>query len=515
MLQNKHNPIVVALHSGNISKSRGQASNGFTRQIFAVLVLPCFILFGSATGGTRSISDHKLFVQGRTFSETCAAAVGAKAQLIVGQKWSVAAASCAANLWFSKTGSLNYSGPVVLSGPVDGTLNTHFVRRWGGTLEFTHKSRPFQVSWWGAVADGSDQTSHFQDALDSLNRSGGGTLWISYSPHCYVVQLVKYYSNITIASDTKSTCVQKIGGSQLSPPPGGASVFYSDIMTPVANVHFRNFTIDGNRANITGVVGDGGNFGIVFFGASNSSVEDMIVRDAYTDGIAIDGSGPSRTILGSGLDINHSLITGSRRNNVSLLAGLNTTISNCELSYANGTSPEAGIDVEQYEAGAYVSGFKIADSEIHHNAGDGVFLNIKEQDDDALEMSVVNVNSHDNGALGLHAVNFTRFGRLVVAGGTYTNNGGCCAIALAGWTQATISGETVYGSSRGILLAAHDPSVLLGPGSISGTDYDLSVDGPGSSATLDGARLVHGIIQPGEEDRVIRTQSSPAAPRRN
>jgi hypothetical protein len=475
------------------------------RRSLIILALLCPLSIAYPSIKQPTLSDRKFFKEGRTFSEACTGAARVRARLVVTQKWSVASATCNARVWFNKGGWLTYSGRVLFSkGPVEGTADVHFIPRDGGSITFGDTSKPSYLSWWGATADGTDQTSRFQSALDSVNNGGGGEILISYSPRCYVVRSLKYYSNITIFANSRATCVQKMAGMPLAAAAGGASVFYSDSMRPVNNVHFRNFTIDGNRSNITGVTGDGGNFGIIFFGASASSVENMIIKDSHTDGIAVDGAGISREILGSGVTIDGTLITGSRRNNVSLLAGLNTTIRNCELSYAHGTSPEAGVDVEQYEAGAYVTGFRIIDSEIHDNAADGILLNIKNQDDPSLEIAIINTHSYHNGGIGLDAKNFTKAASLVVRGGTYADNAGCCAIALAGWAKATLTNETVSGSSRGVLLAAYNPSVMLGPSVVSGTLYDLSVDGPGSSAILNGTSLAHGVIQPGHEDRVTR-----------
>jgi hypothetical protein len=55
------------------------------------------------------------------------------------------------------------------------------------------------------------------------------------------------------------------------------------------------------------------------------------------------------------------------------------------------------------------------------------------------------------------------------------------------------------------LAAARNPDVVLGPGTISGILFDISADGPGSTVTLAGAKLVCSVhcIQPGEEANVI------------
>ena len=112
-------------------------------------------------------------------------------------------------------------------------------------------------------ADGkTDNTECMQKAVDSLHSSGGGKLFLPYSKSCYVVDHIQIYSHLTIYSDNRQTCVQRVAG----PASGISSVYYSDVAAPIEDVHFRQFTIDGNRANVTGPVG--GTIGIALFGAS-------------------------------------------------------------------------------------------------------------------------------------------------------------------------------------------------------------------------------------------------------
>jgi hypothetical protein len=322
------------------------------------------------------------------------------------------------------------------------------------------------------------------------------------------------HSNTVVYSDTRATCVQKLYGSHEHPV-----LDAGDGTAPVSNIWFRNFTVDGNNANIAGVALDRYNQGIAFAGASDSGTDNMTVENAFTGGISVACWGPRPMInAGDSVWIINTVVTRSGRNNIEMLCGTNTHIVGGEMSFAGEgdhvDSMSTGVDVEPFATGQFVTGFSMDHVEIDHNLSGGARLQAI-WDPDAI-FTVVDVNVHDNGGQGtggLYAVNdaiadvppFSTKSVLSITGGTFGNNTAAAGISFAGWNHVYISGEDIYGSSRGVLAAARNPDVVLGPGTVSGTLFDISADGPGSTVTLAGAKLVCSVhcIQPGEEASVI------------
>lgn len=337
----------------------------------------------------------------------------------------------------------------------------------------------------------TDATACMQKALDFLHSKGGGSLLLPDVQACYVVDHVQVYSHITILSSSQKTCIQRRGG----PASGISSVFYSAVDTPIEDVHFRNFTIDGNRDHVTGKIG--GTIGIDLFGPSDSSIEMMIIKNAYVDGIYIDCAGSKRSIPGNGITISHTRVTNSQRNNISLICGKNVHVEDSELSFASGAKPEAGIDVEENSDGQSVPGFSLVRTNIHHNHQEGILLIPAHDAAGSLDAILRDNDVHDNGSYGLKAMDFTHSNGIEVSGGKYVNNG-TAGIILSGWKTSKISGEVIYGSNVGLSIANSAPDVQIGPGFLSGAVYDLEIIGPFSNGIMSGVILDHNVVQGGK-----------------
>jgi hypothetical protein len=388
----------------------------------------------------------------------------------------------------------------LVSGPAPGLYRLFAPQQEGtpGNRQLTVK-----ISDYCPPPDGStDDTACIQKAIDHLHSAGGGSLQLAKSRSCYVVNPVMVYSHITLYSTDRATCVQRIGG----PASGTSSVFYSDVATPIDDVHFRNFTIDGNRDHVTGPIG--GTIGIALFGPSDSSIEKMTVKNAYVDGIYIDCAGPGRLTPGDGMTISQTLVTNSQRNNISVICGKNVHIEDSELSSAEGSSPEAGVDVEENSKGQQVSGFSIVRTKVHHNHKEGILVIPAFDSADSLVVKIEDDDVHDNGSYGLRAVDFTHSNRIELKGGRYVNNTGA-GILLSGWRMSHVAGEIAYGSNVGLSISNNVPDSSVGPSFLSGSIYDLEVLGPFSNAIMSGVILDHGAI--GGKAHVTGYNSTPVA----
>jgi polygalacturonase len=210
---------------------------------------------------------------------------------------------------------------------------------------------------WGVIFDargtaGTDNSRAVQLAVDSVSLAGGGTIHISapLNGRCANLQNIVIQSNITFEGDGPASCTLKPsnGGS------GGAVQMFTTnngvggpLATPVSNVHFRNFTIDGNAPNQTGLPGSqNGMFGIYLGGCSNCSIEGMVIQNHYTDGVDIDGYG-TQTLTGTANTVVSTInITGVTWSAVTGLATYTT-------ASATGLIPGAPVIVASVNPTAY------------------------------------------------------------------------------------------------------------------------------------------------------------------
>lgn len=366
------------------------------------------------------------------------------------------------------------------------------------------------VKNFGAKGDGStNDVAAFQAAADAIHAKGGGSVFIPYSPTCYeIFGLVIYYSNTTFYSDTQATCVQKQAGNN----PGAVFTVTGLTQDSYSNIHFMNFTIDGNRDNITGIVSDGGNIAIVLENASNSTVENMLIKNNYTDGIYVDCNQAGTPNVGDNVSLINNFVTNSRRNNISLICGTHTSIIGGELSYAHGGSLSTGVDVEPNVNAQLVNGFMMSGVNVHHNTMGGIL--IQPRSDDAMQVSLVNNNVHDNGGAvfsladgsGVIAVNFNvtgfaNHGSFSLIGGSYRNNAGGAEVRISAFGNVSVSGATLEGvasTHNGALVLSGTSQTNLGPGFISLTRPDgMGPDIFGDNTTnilLAGVTLAHNTI---------------------
>jgi hypothetical protein len=183
---------------------------------------------------------------------------------------------------------------VTLTGSLSAGLSQIFDTSAGGVV------LPYNVpilypQWWGDIPNNTntDHSTAIQAMVDAAHAMGGGTMYFTSSNGCHMAQNVTYYSNETFDGD-KTACVKKPGAN-----PGGIFQIFTSAngsgvsgAQPLTNVHFRNFTIDGNQANQGGLATDqNGLYGIFMAGCSNCSIEGMTIQNNYTDGIETSGYG--------------------------------------------------------------------------------------------------------------------------------------------------------------------------------------------------------------------------------
>lgn len=411
---------------------------------------------------------------------------------------------------------------------------------------------------------GTSQTSGFQAAADH-----GGAIFIPFATQppylpgtkalCYMIDSpgVLTHSYTTWYSDHQGTCVQWMNSAS-------SQVFRTDPLNPTVDVHWLNFTIDGNRNNATGIISDGGNYDIICFGCSSSSIERMMLINAYTDNVGIFCYGTYPIIPGIGFLIDKTWSLNARRNGGSQSCGLNTSIVDSHFNNTNGTNPEAGFDLEPFSGSGFSAtdmkntGFSTANTEFAGNNSYGLFLNDTGGADLSANYSL-DVYAHDNCVAyrftaGCAEVSATAFqpknGLTITGSATGTMSGAPWSavttyvtgdivsyndgdwIALTGstgvppsltsvgvqWTPSETAAIYVGGgftgvslkasaaqAGRAVFVANNNNHVGFGPGTYSGALNDLVVDGTNTDVRLAGAILQHQTVQASQGVYTLQT----------
>ncbi len=109
------------------------------------------------------------------------------------------------------------------------------------------------------------------------------------------------------------------------------------------NVSFSgDGTIIGDRATHTGETGEWG-MGINIVGSRNVHVTGLTIRDCWGDCIYV---GRSNGVESSNVEIDNCLLTGSRRQGISVVACYGAEMHDLDIRDIRGTDPQAAIDVE-------------------------------------------------------------------------------------------------------------------------------------------------------------------------
>lgn len=135
------------------------------------------------------------------------------------------------------------------------------------------------------------------------------------------------------------------------------------------NVTISGGQVIGERSEHTGKDGEWGH-GIAIFGSTNVTIENVDVSQCWGDGIYLGKYDNSS--LGNpgsnGVTITNCNLHHNRRNNLSITDASNITVKNSEFSYASGTAPQYGIDIEPNK-NKTCSNVTISDCTFKGNAG--------------------------------------------------------------------------------------------------------------------------------------------------
>lgn len=125
------------------------------------------------------------------------------------------------------------------------------------------------------------------------------------------------------------------------------------------NITISGGQIVGERNEHTGKSGEWGH-GIDISGCTNVHISDVDISQCWGDGIYL-GFYDGPDVCSDGVTIENCNLHHNRRSNLSITDVSNVTIRNCRFSYAKGTDPQYGIDIEP-NGGRPCKNIKIYDS---------------------------------------------------------------------------------------------------------------------------------------------------------
>ncbi|WP_046174492.1 right-handed parallel beta-helix repeat-containing protein [Domibacillus indicus] len=287
----------------------------------------------------------------------------------------------------------------------------------------TKPPEEFDAGIYGAVPnDSKDDTKAIQAAIDAAAEKGGivripaGTFLINTDPQTGSLN-VKDGSDIRMDS---KTVLQSI--------PNDLPIYRVFTVYNRKNVKISGGTLIGDRYEHKGTEGEFGHGIFIGGNSSHVTVSGVISKDFWGDGFIIEGDTKSGSYP-TNIVVEKSTGHNNRRQGISITAGKNIVVKNNTFSKTNGTSPEAGIDLERDPpfnlplenvsllnnklldnhgygiAFVYASGNRAENNIIQNNKEGGVYIG-GGQDDGAANNNTVHDNVISGNGTGIF-VNFS------------------------------------------------------------------------------------------------------------
>lgn len=218
------------------------------------------------------------------------------------------------------------------------------------------------VRLFGAKGNGvTDDTHAFQTTIDVLVANGGGTVMVP--PGVYAIDAkisVQLKSKVDMFFFDTSTVLKAI--------PNNVTNYNVLMIADAMDVQVMGGKILGERNQHLGTKGEWG-MGIGIYGSANVRISNMVIADCWGDGIYINDN-KAKTNASAFVGLKNVISRNNRRQGLSILKASYILVDSCKFIYTNGTSPQAGIDIEpNYDTASNIT---IRNTECAYNAGAGI-----------------------------------------------------------------------------------------------------------------------------------------------
>jgi len=252
---------------------------------------------------------------------------------------------------------------LTINGNIEATISQIFSG--AGKVNLSPSVLEAYPQWWGPPGTVNDNNI-CQAALDC------GVKTIRFMPGTYninpVDNITNDYGGLKPASGTTLIFEQ---GSKLKAITNDKPSYSVILLDKKDNVKIYGVTIEGDRYTHTGTTGEWG-MGIMISNASTRIViKDANVYDCWGDGIYV---GIHWNPPPDGVYVENSIFDNNRRNACSITQGKNISFKKCIFSNTNGTSPQAGVDVEPDKATSYIQNIVFEDCYSYNNLASGFGL---------------------------------------------------------------------------------------------------------------------------------------------
>lgn len=286
---------------------------------------------------------------------------------------------------------------------------------------------------FGAVGDGTtNDAAAFNAAINHLAANGGGVIR-GVPGKIYGISAASISSGIRL----KSGVYLHMHGAKIKAIGANSAEYRLIWIQEDSNCGVIGGEIEGDRAANT-ASGEQGHGIYIILDCTNITVQGVTIRDCFGDGIYTGR-------LCNNVRILNNNITNNRRNNVSVVSSSNVLIDGNEISNANGTSPEAGIDIEPNVSDATSYNVIITNNRIYGNAQQGIDFPAPPPTPLIENAIVANNHIYNNGAAGIKASYIKHI--TIDANHIYGNAGGGIVDSAALATSMVIQGNTIYNNT--------------------------------------------------------------------